>query len=197
MKPYYILLFAFITLSIAQTVPTSVVAVESGTATFDAGTNVPGIEVKGKSNTMAARAEVSQDSKGLVLQRIEASVPVKSLATGMKVRDEHMRKYIFTTPDGQEPDLHFAADTTVCPDAATSHDFACQLAGNLSIRNTPRPVGVTLRVKRQGGSPTAFRAECDGIVKLSDYGIAAPSQFGVKPANEVKFHVEFTGKEKP
>ncbi len=72
-----------------------IVEVESGTAIFTATTNVPGVEVKGKSTTLSARVEVSPDANGLVLQGIEASLPVKSLVTGMKVRDEHMRKYIF------------------------------------------------------------------------------------------------------
>ena len=34
-------------------------------------------------------------------------------------------------------------------------------------------------------------------MKLSDYGIEQPSQFGVKTANEIQLHLEFTGKEAP
>ena len=39
-----------------------------------------------------------------------------------------------------------------------------------------------------------YRAEGDGTVKLTDYGITAPSQFGVKPLNDVKFHIDFMAK---
>ena len=174
-----------------------VVEIESGTAIFTATTNVPGVEVKGKSTTLSARVEVLPDANGLVLQGIEASLPVKSLVTGMKVRDEHMRKYIFTAPDGQEPDLRFAADTTSCRASGAAHEFACQLSRNMTIRGVSRPANIALHVKEQSGSAPWYRVEGDGIVKLSDYGIAAPSQFGVKPADEVKLHLDFSAKSKP
>jgi polyisoprenoid-binding protein YceI len=174
-----------------------VLEVESGTAIFTATTNVPGVEIKGKSTTLSARVEVSPDANGLVLQGIEASLPAKSLLTGMKVRDEHMRKYIFTTADGQEPDLRFSAGTAACRASGGSHEFACQVTGNLTIRGVPRPANINLRVKEQSGSSSSYRVEGDGIVKLSEYGIAAPSQFGVKPADEVKLHLDFSAKSKP
>ena len=113
----------------------------------------------------------------------------------MKVRDEHMRKYIFTTSDGREPDLEFAAEMVTCPTSSTAHEFTCPVAGSLSIRGVAKPFTMQLHVKEQGGSMTAYRASGDAIVKLSDYGIDAPSQFGVKPSHDVKFHLDFSGKQ--
>jgi hypothetical protein len=81
--------------------------IESGTAVFEASTNVPGVEVKGKSGLLRGRVGVSHSDGRLVLDEIEATVPVKSLSTGMGVRDEHMRKYIFTTGQGQVPGSAF------------------------------------------------------------------------------------------
>jgi polyisoprenoid-binding protein YceI len=182
---------------LAEGGPANVVEVESGTAIFTAATNVPGVEVKGKSTTLSARVEVSPNADGLLLEGIEASLPVKSLLTGMKVRDEHMRKYIFTAPDGKEPDLRFAAGTAACPASGASHEFACQLAGSLTIRGVSRPANINLHVKEQAGSTSTYRVEGDGTVKLSDYGIAAPSQFGVRPADEVKLRLEFSARTKP
>ena len=181
--------------SLAQTA-SNLVEIESGTAAFEASTNMPGIEVKGKSSALTAHVELTRDAEKLVLQRIEASVPVNSLATGMKVRDEHMRRYIFTTPDGKVPDLRFVADSGHCGASTSGREFTCQLAGNLTIRGVARPLNISLHVKEQG-SAGSLRAAGDGLVKLSDYGIEPPSQFGVKPSNDVKFHLEFTGKPKP
>jgi polyisoprenoid-binding protein YceI len=180
----------------ADSIP-QMVGTESGTATFHAGTNVPGIEVKGTSNALSARADVVKHDKGLLVERIEASLPVKSLATGMKIRDEHMRKYIFATSGGQEPDIQFIAGTVSCPALGAAQGYACQLSGSLSIRGLSRPITVNLKVKEQSGSASAFRVTGEGIVKLSDYGIAAPSQFGVKPVNEVEIHLDFTGRQSP
>lgn len=174
-------------------------AVESqaGSATFRSGTNVPGIEVKGSSNSLTAHADIRRNGNDLVLVRADATVPVRTLATGMKIRDEHMRKYIFETSGGQEPDLHFSADNASCPASAVSQEFACVLAGNLSIRGVARPFAVNLKVKEQPGSGSMFRVAGDGVIKLNDYGIQPPTQFGVKPSNEVSIHLDFTGKEKP
>jgi polyisoprenoid-binding protein YceI len=173
--------------------PTAAVEIQSGQASFEATTNMPGVEVKGKSNALSAHADVVRDNNNFVLQQIRATLPVKSLATGMKVRDEHMRKYVFTTADGKEPDLTFTADPVTCT-AAAAHEFTCPLAGSFSIRGVARPFTMQLRVKEQGGSTTVYRAAGDAVLRLSDYGIDPPSQFGVKPSNEVNFHIDFSAK---
>jgi len=120
------------------------------------------------------------------------SDPRISMYIGMGLRDEHMRRYIFTTSNGQEPDLEFTADTVACSPAG-AREFTCPITGSFSVRGIARPFTVQLRVKEQGTS--GFRAAGDTILKLSDYGIEPPSQFGVKPSNEVKLHLDFTGKE--
>jgi polyisoprenoid-binding protein YceI len=168
---------------------------DSGTATFRSSTNVPGIEVTGTSNALTAKAEVQGTSGGLIVENVEATVPVKSLATGMKIRDEHMRKYIFATSGGEEPDLYFNAANASCPVAGVAQGFACQMLGNLSIRGVARPFAINLKVKEQAGA-LSFRVAGDGIVKLSDYGISPPTQFGVKPVDKVEIHLDFTSRQK-
>lgn len=168
------------------------VDIESGMAVFNASTNVPGVEVKGKSSALRGHVVVSHDDGRLVLDQIEATLPVKSLSTGMGVRDEHMRKYIFTTSDGQVPDLRFTAGNSVC-EAAGGGQFTCRIAGNLTIRGSSQPFTISLTVKEQNAS---FRAAGDAPVKLSSFGITPPTQFGVKTADDVKLHLEFTGKQK-
>ena len=168
------------------------VAVNGGTASFDATTNVSAVSIHGKSNALEARVQVRRAAEGLVLEQIEATVPVKTLGTGMGLRDEHMRKHVFTTPDGQVPDLHFTAEKAVCPGNAGG-ETTCQVSGNLSIRGVARPFTMALKIREANGS--TFRAAGDGIVKLSAYGIPQPSQFGVKTTDEVKLHLEFTGKQ--
>jgi polyisoprenoid-binding protein YceI len=172
------------------------VTIESGTASFEAGTNVPGIEIKGASSLLSGRASVSHDSSGLLIEQIHVTLPVKSLATGMKVRDEHMRKYIFTTAGGQLPDVEFSAAQAACRPNSGPEDFTCQVAGDLSIRGVSHAFSITLNVKEQeSGSTLTYRAIGDGVVRLSDYGIAPPSQFGVSATNEVKLRLNFGGRQ--
>ena len=90
-------------------------AVEGGTASFVVNTTVPGISVKGKSTALEAHAVVERVPDGLHLEKVEASIAVTSILTGMAIRDEHMRRYIFTTADGKTPDLKFETDRRLAP----------------------------------------------------------------------------------
>jgi len=172
----------------------TLVKVTGGVATFDSTTNMPGIGVKGKSNSMSGEVSVIHTAEGLSLQSINATVPVTTLATGMKMRDEHMRKLIFATSSGDAPDLQFRAEAASCGQHGSGREFTCSLTGNLQIRGIDRPVVVALKVKEQSSDPESFKVDGDGLVKLSDYGITPPTQLGVSLANEVKFHLELQAK---
>ena len=111
-------------LCLAETDVAGRLQIESGVASFLATTNVPGVDVKGKSSALTAQASVSRQETKLTVQSIEASLPPASLGTGMKLRDEHMRKYVFKTADGQEPEIRFHAGEAQCPVSA-SHEFSC------------------------------------------------------------------------
>ena len=168
-------------------------AVEGGTASFVVNTTVPGISVKGKSSALEAHAVVQRVPEGLLLEKVEASIAVASIHTGMALRDEHMRRYIFTAPDGTTPDLKFETDAATCAvQGGRSNEFSCKVAGALTIRGVAQPFAVPLKIRAEGA---AFRATGESSVKLSDYGIEQPSQFGVKTADEIQLHVEFSGKE--
>jgi polyisoprenoid-binding protein YceI len=178
----------------ARTAEAAPAAVRGGSVTFDVGTNVFAVSVRGKSSALDGRAQVREGADGMRLEQIEATVPVVSLKTGLKVRDEHMRKYIFQTPDGQAPDVRFSASTAECSPADASRAVTCVAAGELVIRGTAKPFSIPLKVTRAGDE---FRVVGDGTVTLSAYGIERPSQFGVKTDDEVKLHLEFNAKAGP
>jgi polyisoprenoid-binding protein YceI len=167
---------------------TAVVEVQGGTATFDAGTNIAAINVHGKSTNLLGRAQIRQTGGAITIERIEATVRVQTLTTGLGLRDEHMRKYVFTTDDGQVPDLTFVGDKADCPPRGGGEP-TCNVSGQLAIRGTKRPFAIALKVSRTGDT---YRAAGDGTMKLSAYGIARPSQFGVTTPDDVKLHLEFT-----
>jgi polyisoprenoid-binding protein YceI len=169
----------------------SQVEVRDGTASFHAPTTISGINVHGKSTGLGARASVRDGSDGLALESIEATLPVKSLATGMGVRDEHMRKLVFTSPDGTMPDVTFVSRDATCAPDAGKRQATCTVSGELAIRGVPRPFTMTLMVSRAGAD---FRAAGDGVLKLSAYGIERPAQFGVRVSDDVKLHLDFTAR---
>jgi len=168
------------------------VQVEGGTVQFDSDTNLPVVSVHGKANTFRADVKAGRTADTLEIEQIQASVAVKSISTGMDLRDDHMRKYIFTTSDGSMPDLQFNAAKLRCA-VQVGRETPCAINGTLSIRGVEKPFAITLKIKQEAGS--VFKAAGSGLVKLSDYGIERPSQLGVQAADEVKLSIQFTGRE--
>jgi polyisoprenoid-binding protein YceI len=165
--------------------------VDGGSVTFDVGTNISAVSVHGKSASVRGLVRARKDGGQLIVDEVNATLPVDALTTGMGLRDEHMKKYIFTTQDHQTPDIRFTGVNVACPMDAGG-DAACKFAGKMSIRGVEKPLTISLKVKASG---TSYRATGDGAVKLSDYGIERPSQFGVKCADDVKIHIELQGRE--
>jgi polyisoprenoid-binding protein YceI len=162
--------------------------VENGAASFVADTNVPAVSIKGKSTALRAQVMARRDAEGIHIEKIEATLPIKSLQTGMGLRDDHMRKYVFTTPDGNTPDLLFHAEDVTCPAGAQT---TCAVKGNLTIRGVARAFAMPLKVREVSDG---FKATGESTVKLSDYGIEQPKQFGVRTQNEVKIHLDFSAR---
>ena len=129
-----------------------------GAASFDVDTNLPVLTVHGKSSALEGRVHVRRSADGPVLEQIEASLPVKSIGTGMKLRDEHMRKYVFTTDTGDVPDVRFAGDKAECS-KVSANQSTCQVAGSLTIRGTARPFSIALKVKEDGNKFHAVRRQ--------------------------------------
>jgi polyisoprenoid-binding protein YceI len=168
--------------------------IHGGTIVFDVGTNVSAISVRGKSTALEGRADIHDSGQGLTISHVAITIPVNTLETGMSLRDSHMRKYVFTTSDGQVPDVEFDAANTTCAANGGGGQLTCQVTGDLAIRGLPRPFTMTLKVKRDG---SAFHAAGDALVKLSVYNIDRPSQLGVQTADEVKLHLEFAARPSP
>lgn len=66
-------------LGAAGTIAQLPLKIESGSASFNAGTTVRGVEVTGKSNALTARVEITTSDAGLSLRHIDAALPAKSL----------------------------------------------------------------------------------------------------------------------
>lgn len=172
----------------AQSPPMSdatAVTVSGGSVSFEVGTNVLSTTVQGQSNAITGSVRLRDNGSSLKLEQLEAVVKVATLKTGIKLRDEHMRKYIFETPDGQLPDIQFSAGTIDC--AQASKGFVCSVAGSLAIRGTARPTTLTLKLER---TDDGFHVTGDGKLLLSAYGIERPSQLGLKTEDEVKIHLD-------
>jgi polyisoprenoid-binding protein YceI len=181
---YLILLAGVAWLSAAAPVT---VKVADGNTSFLASTNIPAVTVHGKSKELTGFATLQHQHAGLVLEELQARLSVQSLSTGMGLRDRHMRELVFTA-DGKAPDLVFRAERTECTPHAGA--FSCSVRGDLSIRGTAKPFDAVLKVREEGSG--RFHAVGEGSVRLKDYGIDPPSQFGVRVKDEIQLKFEFT-----
>lgn len=173
---------------------TQMLVVENGLASFSVATTVPVIDVNGKSTALQAHAQISRGGNGITIEHIEATLPVRTIKTGMAMRDNHMAEYIFTTAKGEVPDVRFESEKIDCPGVAPGHETACSISGMLSIRGVLHAFSLSAKVRQDAGG-ASYRVIGDGIIKLSDYGIERPTQLGVSTSDEVKIHLEFSGKE--
>lgn len=183
-------------LSAQSRVRSETVQVDQGVAKFDARTNIPGVKVHGESDALRANVLVRRDSDQLILEEIEAWLPIMSLETGMGVRDAHLQNYIFKTDDGQTPDLTFTGANLRCP-SARGGEVKCDISGDLTIRGVQRPFTLATKIREQDGSVTTYRVVGEGSIELSDYGIERPSYLGVTMKDSVKLQLEFNAKEVP
>ena len=165
------------------------IQLNGGSVTFEVSTNVFSTAVRGQTNAVTGSTRLRDNGSALRLEQLEAVVQVSSLRTGIKLRDEHMRKYIFETADGQVPDVRFSAESADCP--PSNGGYACSTSGSLMIRGASKPFTIELKVTKKG---EVFHVTGDGKVALSAYGIERPSQFGVKTEDEVRIHVDLTAR---
>jgi polyisoprenoid-binding protein YceI len=155
--------------------------VTKGSVTFEVGTNIPALRVHGKSDAIRANLRAELGQQGIAISEVDATVTVSSLRTGLALRDDHMRKRVFTDDHGQMPDLRFVGERFACRPAAGGRS-ACTVEGALDVRGVTKPFAITLSVREDRG---VFRVSGSGTVRLSDYGIERPSQLGVTTGNEV------------
>ena len=154
------LLVLSIAASLVRGVTPATVDLAAGTANFAVPTSISADTVHGKSKAFTAAAKIRYQDKSLVVEQLQAKLPIHSLSTGMVVRDGHMRKLVFTASDGTTPDLVFQAGRTEC--GLEGADFVCQVQGDLSIRGLGRPFTAALKVRGDGAGK--FRGTGDGLV---------------------------------
>jgi hypothetical protein len=171
--------------------PAALLVARDGVATFEVGTNVFGTRIHGKSTALTATAVVRDADAELRLERLEAALTPATLRTGIRLRDQHMIKYIFRTAGGQVPDVRFSAADARCTRPAGAAAYQCPALGTLSIRDAARPFSIALEATPDG---SGYRVRGVSTVALSAYGIDRPSQFGVSTEDTVRVQIDLVAR---
>ena len=165
-----------------------VYAINQSTVTFSAQANVRALTVHGATSSGRGTVTIEQRGDGsLGFQALRFSVPVKSIKTGMSLRDEHMYHKIFQAASGEFPDIQFTSTAGSCQVSAQKK--TCVATGTLTIAGKSRDQTISVLVSKQD---KRYRATGETSISLSRFDIPRPRQFGVTVKNDVRITVDIT-----
>jgi len=143
-----------------------------------------GYTVTGKARTFTGSFQFEQG----VLKSLVGKVPVQSLSSGLKARDQSAQDLVFTTQDGRTPDLEFKADTAPC--SADGDGYRCEVTGHFKIQDEWQSGPVIVQVNSYKGTPWVH---AEGTLYLSKYKFYQTGSAALKVADEVKVVVDLLG----
>ena len=114
-------------------------------------------------------------------------VDLKSLDTGIDLRNTHMRDNYLEVGRGDGFDRAVLSDVVLGGDAATVTG-ATTFTATLLVHGTRKPVNGQARIVRAG---TGVRVEASFLVNLPDFGIPKPRYLGVGVKDQVQVKVKF------
>ena len=135
---------------------------------FLAKTNIPGVKILGNLRS----AQKIKLEKGYQIK-----IPVKSLVTGLEIRDEHMWKKVF-----QNKDMEIAIEDLSCGKSQKTCSF------NLKVKIAETSQNIKLNLSNDDGNLSGkFK------ILLSDFKIPEQSEMGVRVKDEVAINVYIEG----
>lgn len=117
----------------------------------------------------------------------ELAVDLKTLDTGIGLRNTHMRDHYLEVGKGDLFERAVLSDIAVKGDAATLTG-ATTFTGTLLVHGVRKPVSGQVRITR---SASDVRVEADFPVHLPDFGIPEPRYLGVGVKDQVHVKVKF------
>ena len=117
----------------------------------------------------------------------EIAVDLKTLDTGIGLRNTHMRENYLEVSKGDGFDRAVLSEIVVKGDAA-SVTGATTFAATLLVHGTRKPVSGQARISRAGAD---VRVDASFPVNLPDFGISQPRYLGVGVKDQVQVKVTF------
>ena len=120
-----------------------------------------------------------------------ATFTLESLDTGIKLRNEHMKKKYLETD--KYPEAKFSFTKVALPENINEESAKIDkvsFEGVLTLHGVEKTVNGTSKIERNGSS---ISVNAEFGIKLSDFGIGIPSFAGITVAETVDVLVEFKG----
>lgn len=161
-------------------------------------TNAPLENIKGQSNRVIGYVVAGDGSSPARLQGGEWHLPIKSMRTGIAMRDKHMAGKDWLDAEAS-PDIVFQIDKVqdITPGKASSSfaSYKVTLVGDMTLHGVTRPMSIPATLTfLQASDKTARVASGDLLaikakytVKLSDFGVSHPV-IGKKVADTIELN---------
>ncbi len=117
----------------------------------------------------------------------EIAVDLKTLDTGISLRNTHMRDHYLEVASGEGFERAVLSEIVLKGDAATVTG-ATTFTGTLLVHGTKKPVSGQARITRAGAD---VRVDASFPVNLPDFGIPEPRYLGVGVKDQVQVKVKF------
>lgn len=134
-----------------------------------------GLKIEGQSDELTA----SSDD-----QRVVVKVPLKSLATGIELRDRHMREDLQVD---QFPLVELTVRRSALKVPGTGAEVSGEAPGELTLHGQTHPVTVHYRAVLKDGTDVSGTAR----INLKEFGIEVRSYLGIGVKPDVEVEVAF------
>ena len=138
-----------------------------------------------KTNALSGELAIDPQNQGVLDGSL--TVDLRTLQTGIKLRDTHMRENYLEV---QKPGYEHATLTNIRLEGNTSEPVSkVGFTGVLAVHGLQRNVAGTADIRRAGDN---LRVQASFPVKVSEFEIPSPSYLGVGVRDEVTVGVTFT-----
>ena len=117
------------------------------------------------------------------------AVDLRSLDTGISLRNDHLREKYLEVDKGAGFDKAVLSDITLKGLNVEAPDGKGSFSGSLTLHGVTKMVGGPVEVRKAGAG---LRVQASFPVNLPDYNIAEPRYLGVGVRNTVQVDVTFT-----
>lgn len=144
----------------------------------------------GKSKSIVAKFEVEPTKLSSTTGTV--TVDLRSLDTGIDLRNKHMRENHLHTDSF--PNAIFRVDSLVMTDTQRSATDTVTIHGAMTIHGVSRPMSALGLITEPTGSEAsgALRIHSEFPLRITDFGIPRPEFLFLKLAEEVKIVVDLT-----
>jgi polyisoprenoid-binding protein YceI len=141
-----------------------------------------------QATTTAITGQLAADSSQPSRLAGELAVDLKTLDSGIRLRNTHMRENYLEIGKGDGFDRAVLSEIALASGDAATITGSTSFTGVLLVHGTKKPVSGQARVTRSGAD---VRVEASFPVNLADFGIAEPRYLGVGVKDQVQVRVRF------